>query len=1135
MKKTMQKMLLALLMSCMAMLSHAQQRTVSGTVTDEQGAPLAGVSYIVKGTNTGGVTTASGAFSVAVPNNTSILQLSYVGYQTQEIEIGDKTDMNITLRKDGGKQMDEVVVTALGIKRENRKLGYGMTTLSGGDVAKTNTINPVQALQGQVPGLSIGTSDGGLFGNSKIQLRGVASLNSNNNQPIFVIDGVILENSISNNSADWDGNSNDYGNILKNLNPEDFKSISVLRGAAATALYGSRGINGAIIIETKNGTGVKGLGISVKHTLAVDHVYGQPDLQYEFGEGMLAGYVDFGQKDGNGNYYRFDANQFYLNDKGIPTKIDHPSGMAWGAKFDGRKIIDYDGSETTYVPYKNNLLDAYQLGIGNTTSIALSGGNDKGNFYLSDAYQKRNGVLLGNAFERNALQFTGSYNLAKWLKAEGSVSFTASTAENPRNDLSQNFLDGTWMNYYDTKKYEQQPYWKASHGGVPNSNYGDANAFVPGRAIWFRYNMNNQTQKEYLTRPVVKLSAKLASWATLALEGNMNYYTTRFEKKEWGEGYLNEGGLYQLSHTDDVSRTGKITATFNKNFSEDISSTFIVGGEIWKQDKTKTGSWTDGGLINPGEFFLGNSKRTVISETNNNVYGTKQINSAYFLANFGYKDYLFVDVTGRNDWSSSLVYTAGFGNNSYFYPSVSTSWLANKTLNMPEWVSFAKLRASWAQVGSDTDPFFINKGYSVDKIELENGVFAFTNGIDPVYVNKDIKPEKKNSFEIGADLRFLKERLGIDISYYNDIIRNQIGTIPIDPIVGISNLITNIGTLRNRGIELNINATPVRTSNFKWNTVFNYWKNKTKVTELDDSYGEYKTLGGDIAYGNFRVGSVAYRNGEYGVLMSDILPAVWKSDDPQDSRNGMKILTWVDSRRGAYYARSYEVQQVGSMQPKFEGSWINNFSYKALTLSFQLDARFGGYLASYSNRYGTAYGFLETSLKGRDAAHGGVTWTSQYNDSKGQTFEDGIIPDGVFKTGTVVTTPTGATQNVGGMTYREAYEKGYIEPTHASYYTYRSNDWGNGVINSDWFNEVKYIALRNIFIGYNLPGNWFQGIGIRNANLALNIRNVAYLYNSLPNHLNPESFRGTSSTESFRERNFIPYTRNYSITLALDF
>lgn len=1110
---------------CFALLSSTYaQQSITGTVVDEDGAGIPGVSIVQKGTSHGTITDIDGNYTITVPEDATLL-FSFVGMTNVEEKVTNRSVIDVTMVVDAI-GIDEVVVTALGIKREAKALGYAMTEVAGEEIATVNTVNPVLALQGKSAGLSIGASDGGLVGNAKIQIRGVSVLNSNNNQPIFVIDGVIVDNAVS-NASEWADNANDYGNILKNLNPDDYESVSVLKGAAATALYGSRGINGAIVIKTKDGKGKKGIGVKVTQSIGIDHVYKQPDLQYEYGPGTLAGYVGYGEKDANGNYYAYDVNQFYtrdVNGQQMPTKIGNPnSGFLWGPKYDGRPIEDYDGTIGVYEGYENNMLDAYDVGINTNTAIALSGASDKGSFYLSNAYNYREGTSPTNEFERYSLLFKGSYDLATWLRADASISFSNSRVTNPGNNLGDRYVTGDWAGWYDTNKWSQQEVWQASHGGVPNNAYDDKYGNVPGSSTWFSYNMNDATRKEQVTRPVVRLTADLADWVSVTVEGNMNHYTKFYENKELGQGYANEGGKYEIRHDRDISRTGKVVFNLNKDFG-DFTTNAMIGGEIWDQERSYNRTWTDGGLIVPGKFYMGNSKKTLKTEAK--INGTQQVNSLYFLLSGSYKDQLFLDVTGRNDWSSALVYTNGTGNYSYFYPSVSSSWIFSETFDLPAALSFGKLRASWAQVGNDADPYAINKGYESGNWEIDGGN-VYLNEVSTTLVDPNIKPERKNSYEVGLDLRFYNNRLSADIAYYNETINNQISTIPLPSASGLSEMLTNVGTMTNKGFELSIGFTPVQTKNFEWNSTFNYWNNTTMISDLVDEVGEYKSLAGSVAYGNYRVGSVAFENGEYGVLMSDTKPL--------EDENGNKILTWRDDRRGAYYTRSYEVQEVGKINPDFEGSWSNSFRHKNLTFSILLDARFGGHIASYSNKYGTSYGILETSLVNRDAEHGGMTWTSQYDDIQGQTFEDGMIPDGVFAADQMVTTPNGESVNVGGMTYQEAYDAGYVEPTHASLFTYFNNSWSSGVINDDWFSEVNYIALRNISIGYNLPKRLAHKMKAQNLYLSLNARNLGYLYNSLPNHLNPESFRGTTSNYSFFERNFTPYTATYTMTLSIDF
>ncbi len=1121
----MRKVFLTLTM-CIALIGSAfAQHTVTGTVTDEEGVSMPGVTVLEKGTSNGTITNVDGNYTLEVDSENATLMFSFVGMKTVEEAVDGRSSIDVTMVVDAV-GIDEVVVTALGVERETKKLGYAMTEVEGQDIADLNTVNTVDALQGKSAGLSIGSSDGGLFGNSKIQIRGVSVLNSNNNQPIFVIDGVILENSVSNASADWSGNPNDFGNILKNLNPDNYKSVSVLKGAAATALYGSRGINGAVVIESKDGQGQRGLGVRVTQSFGVQHVYDIPDIQYEFGPGTIAGYIGYGEKDEDGNFYRFDTNQFNLRDvdgEMMPSKLG-ANGLGYGPRFDGRPIQDFDRTIDSYQGYPDQVYQAYDTGTSSNTSLALSGANEKGSFYLSNSYNLREGIFPSNEFERNSTLFKGSYNLANWLTANASISFTLSRAQNPATDLGSNYSFGGWRNWYDTEKWKQREVWQAPHGGIPNTAYGDEYGNVPGNGVWFGYNMNTSVRNEQVTRPIVSLTANLTNWMSVKAEASMNHYTIQQENKNLGSGYANEGGSYYLRNDVKVSRTGKLTANFNKTFG-DFDTDLIVGGEIWDQEDQYTYTQTDGGLIVPGRFYMGNSKRTL--GTGAGIGGTKQINSLYYLASIGWRDQIYLDITGRNDWSSALVYSDGSGNYSYFYPSVSGSWIFTESINLPEAFSFGKIRASWAQVGNDTSPYTINRGYGLGTVELDGGQFIYQNSKNTTLVDRGIQPEKKNSMEVGLDIRLFNNRLSTDLAYYDESITNQIGSIPIPSSTGYNSMFTNIGTLTNSGLEWTLKGSPVKTRNFEWESTFNYWNNTTMVSDLRDEVGEYKGLAGYVNYGNYRVGSVAFEDGEYGVLMSDTKPL--------EDENGNKILNWSDGSRGAYWTRSYEVEEVGKINPDFEGSWENAFTYKGLRVSVLLDARFGGHIASFTNKYGHSYGYMESSLEYRDEQEGGITWTSQYEDTQGRVYHDGMIPEGVFADGQEVTAPSGEKVDVGGMTYQEAYDAGYVEPTHASYYHYFNNAWGTGVVNDAWFNEVKYIALRNLSVGYNLPSNIAQKIRAKNVYVSLNARNLAYLYNSLPNNLNPESFRGTSSSASYYQRTFMPYTANYTMTLSIDF
>ena len=780
------------------------------------------------------------------------------------------------------------------------------------------------------------------------------------------------------------------------------------------------------------------------------------------------------------------------------TKIGNPNGggFLWGPRYDGRELEDYDGSIGTYTGFPDAMKDAFETGISSNTALALSGASDKGSFYLSNSYNDRSGTMPSNKFTRYAMLFKGSYNLAKWLRADASMSFTKSSSSNPNNSVGGSFVTGSWAGWYDTKKWNKQEVWQAPHGGTPSNAYGDDNANVPGNSTWFGLNMDDYTRKEQVSRPIVRLTADITDWMSFTVEGNMNHYSKFYEKKDLGNGYANDGGSYELRNDVNISRTLKAVANMNKEFG-DFSTSLMLMGELWDTKNEYTRVWTDGGLKVPGKFFMGNSKKTIRSSAA--VNGTQQVNAALFAASVSWRDQVFVDVTGRNDWASALVYTDGSGNFSYFYPSISTSWIFTETFDLPAMFSFGKLRASWAQVGNATSPYAINNGYGSGTVEIEGGKYIYTNNISTTLVDPNIEPERKNSFEIGADVRMFNNRLSADVAYYNEAITNQISTVPLPSSTGLSKMLTNVGTLTNSGFELSLGFTPVKTKDFEWKSTFNYWNNTTMVSELVDEVGAYKGLAGYTNYGNYRVGSVAFEDGEYGVLMSDTKPL--------EDESGNKILTWRSGQKSAVYTRSYEVQEVGKINPDFEGSWDNTFRYKGLSLSILLDARFGGHIASYSNKYGTSYGMMETSLVNRDEAHGGMTWTSQYADRKGQTFHDGMIPVGVFKEGQEVVAPNGSTVNVGGMSYQEAYDAGHVEPTHASIYTYFNNSWSSGVINDDWFSEVKYIAVRNISLGYNLPKNLAQKMKAQNLYVSLYARNIIIeIYNVAKLRLNSITF-----------------------------
>jgi iron complex outermembrane receptor protein len=1073
---------------------------ISGVVLDNFGETLPGTNVVVKGTTVGTITDIDGNFELTLDEATSkTLLFSSMGFATQEVFVGNQREFNITMAEDAV-GLDEVVVTALGIKKEKKALGYAVTEVNSEEIQKAASLNPVDGLQGQVAGVNIKNTDGGLFGGTKIEIRGVSTLGGNN-QPIFVVDGVILDNGTSGND-EWGADPGDWGNELKNLNPDDFESVSVLKGSAATALYGSRGINGAVIITTKGSKVAKGFGVSVSQSLSLRHVYDMPDFQYEFGPGTVPAYVSYGSD-------KFNYNTFKTDKNGNKTLVG-ASGLGYGPKFDGSDIIGYDGKTTKYQGYENNYEDFYRVGVSTNTNVSVQGGSDKTKFFLSESFTKQEGTTRNESMSRNSLMLKASHQISDDINLSGSITYAMSSPKNGARGT------GFIKNSYDTEYYMDK--YKGTHGGLASSDYGDEYGNVPHKGYWFSINENTSEREEQSVRPIVKLNYNITNWASITLEGNMNMYSYKHEVKNLGSGYQNEGGYYSLEHYRKAQQTGKMLFNFNKQFGE-FGNNLMIGGEIFKTEDDRTKVETDGGLIVPGEFFLDNSKKT--RKSSGSVGSKKQLNSFYFVYDVDWKNQLFLSVTGRNDWSSALVYSNGTGNNSYFYPSVSTSWLFSDTFKMPKWFDYGKLRASWAQVGKDTDAYFINKGYKIKKIEVSSGEFAYVNEVDRRLVDPDLKPERKTSIEFGVDLRFLQNRVGLDVTWYKENTKDQIVEIGAPGESGISGQIVNAGEIQNDGWEIALNTVPVKTKDFRWDLDFTYTKNNNEVISLHESLGEYKNLVGGATYGDYRIGSVAYVGGEYATLMSDSKPKV--------NDKGQKILSWDDGSKGASYQRSKKVEKIGTTLPDFLASMRSTLEYKNFVLTFAFDARFGGYMASYTSKYGTAYGYTEASLKGREG-HGGIEW----NSSNGNTYKDGVILDGVFADGTKVSQADGSKVDVGGMTYQEAYNKGLVEPTHAGYYHYFRSEWNGGVVNDDWFDEVNYIALRELSLGYTLPNSLTEKINIRNLNFSIVGRNLGYIYNSLPNNLNPEGARGNRSDYSWLERSITPYTATYSFNIKFN-
>jgi iron complex outermembrane receptor protein len=1131
-KSTIRLLLVVLLCVCTTW-SFAQQRKVTGNVKDVNGVPVPGATVTEKGTNNATSTEDQGSFSLEVSGNNSILQISSVNFKPQEFKVGSSSLLSITMQS-MDESLGEVVVTALGISKQKRQLGYSVTEVKGGELAKTNEVNPINALQGKVAGVNIDQGAGGLFGNTKIVIRGNSTLGTNN-QPIFVVDGVIMDNDVFN------GTGRDFGNDLKNLNMEDFESVSVLKGSAAAALYGTRAINGVILITTKKGAQRKGIGVSLNQTVNVFDPYAGPEFQNKFGGGTVGAFFTDAREPNyqpNENWY---TKVFPIDPITGKPYIDRQMNRElenWGPRMLGQEVQNYDGTMTKYSPQPNNYLDAYQKGFGSNTNVALEAGTEKSTFRLSYNHNEGRGIYYNNNMSKDAFDLRVTHKITKRINIDVSSSYTNFKGKNPPRlggfDAFGSFNLGHMFSWviprnYDTKYWMRKENYTSILGGAPDPNNSDEPNKAPETRFWYSLYNFNYTQNEQLLRTRVALDFQLNSWAKLILEGNINNIYRKSESKELGLLRNYAGGSYSMGFNTKESQFMKWMVMMNKDLNEDFTISGYVGGEMQNYKTTYSTSETRGGLNYPGNYFISNSVQQPY--TNGGILNRKRFNSLYASADLSYKNMLYLNATWRGDWSSALTYTNGKGNNFYNYPAVSASWIFTESFRLPNWISFGKLRANIAALGGDADPFILNPGFNLNGFSTTNGVTVPTSTYSSNQVlQPNIKPLRKISKEIGMDMRFLSNRLGFAVSVYQDNTKNQILPITAPLESGVRSILINAGEIQNKGIEIAIDGTPVNGKNFSWNTAVNFSRNRNKIVSLYEGRTEYN-LGADIA----EISAWAVVGKSYGTLRTTIQSEPFQAVDANgnkidDPRNGLPILNWRGDARAAFPKRSNYWQDVGDINPKFRAGWDNTFRYKNLSLNVLVDAKVGGDFVLASYRFGTHTGVFPNTLKGRDAEHGGITWTSKYDN---QTYDDGIIPEGVFAPGQTVTMPDGSQANVGGMTYQEAYDKGLVEPTHLPQFMYRYGSSSTGV--SDyWILESTWVSLRQVALSYAFNRELYSKLKLNGLSLSVSGRDLLYLYNSLPYNFNPAS-NNSNNTAFSGVNGFLPMTRSIIFSLRASF
>lgn len=1016
----------------------AQEATISGRVSSEGGIPLANVSVFLEGMNVGTLTREGGSYSftVAAANvrgQKATLTARMIGYKAQSVEITlspGAITQDFALSQNAV-QLEGMVVTALGISREKRSLGVAQQSVTAEELTAARENNIVNSLVGKVAGVNI-TNAGPTGGSSRIVIRGANSI-AGNNQPLFVVDGIPIDNS---SSARATGGGYDYGNTAQDINPDNIESISILKGANAAALYGSRAANGAVVITTKSGKGSNGLGIQASQNLTFETPLRLPDFQNKYGQGSGGKYE---YVDGRGG--------------GISDNVNR----SWGPPLDGRLIKQWwsNGEPAPWLPHPDRVREFFRTGRTSTTNASVSAASEKADIRLGITNLNALGMLPTNTVKRLNTSLNAGANVNEKLGVRASLQYVKSSAHN---------RPGTG---YDNRNVLQDVIWSGrqlDNAKLRNFKNPDGTQRSPSHTTvdnpyWVLYmNSNDDTRDRVIG--VGSITYKFNDWLTGAFRSGTDWYRD-WRRERYADGMIGidyAGGAFQESVRFNRETNTDFLLTAERDVTSKLNVTVNVGGNQRVQRFSMSSQGTDH-LVIPGTYNIGNS--AVIPDVDQREEN-RQTNSLYGQAQFAYNNYLFLDLTGRNDWSSTLP----DGNNSYFYPSVSGSLVftdAFPSANLGGFLTYGKLRASWTQVGNDADPYQLAVTYSPSTPFGSIPRFAVPNQVP----NSNLKPEKTRSWEAGLELRFLNDRMSLDATYYDKLTSNQIIPAQVSGASGYTSAVLNAGAVSNKGVEIQLGATPIRTEGgFSWDVNVNFAKNNSKVVDL---YQDLET----VVLASYWSLTVEARKGEpYGALYGT--PFL---------RDDQGRLITVDG----FPQPDPQKRVLGHYTPDWTGGIQNRFAYKNFDFSFLFDAKQGGQIFSASNMFGNMSGVLATSLRGRETA---------------QALEDGggLLVEGVNKDGTPNTTKVTA------------------------------QDYFNALfqLHEPYVYDASFVKLREVKLGYAVPSSLSGKLGISSAYVALVGRNL-WLHTGVPN-IDPETAFSNGNAQGLEHGQF-PSARSFGFMI----
>lgn len=904
-------LLFAFLLVCAAF--GVQGQTVSGTITDEKdGSPMPGVNIVVKGTTTGTTSDLDGNYSISASSD-DVLVYTFLGYTRLEIKVGNRSSYNVSMTEDA-EQLQEVVVTALGISREKKSLGYTVTEVQGDALATVKETNVINSLSGKVAGVVITQASGGPAASSRVVIRGNSSL-TGNNQPLYVVDGIPIDNSAfgsTGGGGTGEFNRTDYGSGISDLNPDDIETMSVLKGPNAAALYGSRASNGVILITTKKGRAGKGVGVTYTTNMQWDTPLVLPKFQNEYGQG---------------------------NNGAVGATLDDllQQSQSWGGRLDGSQQQYYTGETRPYVAQPNNVEDFFRTGWTWVNTLTFEGGDADKNVRLSYTNMQNKSIIPNADMNRHNINLRGFAKLGKRLTIDSKITYFVQDAENrpwlgstADNPISPLFVMPRNIALSDMRMYQNPDL------SVRSWANGQSNMY------WAQFENTNDDRRQRV-QGFMKATLEITDW--LSIFGRVG---SDFVDQSITQIFPTGHVFYPTGRrSDQTPRTNETNADFllmfDKTWSEKFHLNFNFGGNHSYRRFEALNTRGENFKI-PTNNAYDNVEDRFISHT---PPREKIVNSLYFSGSFGYDDWLYFDFSGRGDWSSSL-YSYDRGNTeAYYYPSTSLALLFNEMLDMSDNVlSFSKLRFSWSRVGNDTDPYRTQDNIYFSDADGYRGTTSIRR--PSTRNNPDLKEETSDAFEIGAELKFFNNRLYLDANYYNIRTFDQIMPVPVAATTGYNFFLENVGEIRNEGFELLIGGTPINNPNFRWDMSLNMARNRNWLIDLIEGTDRF-------VFSNLNTGGVTVeaRVGEnYGNIYG---PDYSYTDDGQIilGENGLPI-------------RSSEPVLLGNYQPDLTGGFSNSFFYKGFTLNLLVDFRFGGEAYSFTERTLDASGVSVNSLEHRD-------------------------------------------------------------------------------------------------------------------------------------------------------------------------